>query len=178
MNRVSILVRILLAGSEGKTASACWVDADQGCAGYGGMSRQERFEMDCEYRRYLHQHLVPRYWDALIARYTLDAAERGQAIKRLGKVIASHAHPHFKFYAVLTWAEPQKPGQQGKRSSAILQADIYDMNRWDNNQGTPERTRRYWRSRIHEALNGVLDEAITAALGLLERQELFEPMAA
>lgn len=178
MSRVALLVRILLAGSEGKTASAGWVDADQGCRGFGGMSRQERFELDCEYRRYLRQNLVPRYWDALIARFTLDATERGQAIKRLGKVVATHAHPHFKFYAVLTWAEPQKPGLQGKRSSTILQANIYDMNLWDENRGTPERTRRHWRAKIHEALDGVLDDAIGAALALLEHQEVFEPIAA
>jgi len=178
MNEVSVLVRILLAGSEGKTASAAWVDADQGEAGYGGLSRQERFELDCEYRRHLHQHLLPRHWDALVARYTLDPAERGHCIKRLSKVIATHAHPHFKSYAVMTWAEPQKPGLEGKRSSAVLQADIYDMNRWDDNKGTPERTRRYWRAKIHEALNGVLDEGIQSAVGLLRRQELFPQMAA
>ena len=80
MNKTAVLVRILLAGSEGKTASAAWVDADQGCAGYGGLSRQERFEMDCEYRSLLHKRLLPRHWDSLIARYTLDTAERGLSL--------------------------------------------------------------------------------------------------
>lgn len=178
MNKTAVLVRILLAGSEGKTASAAWVDADQGCAGYGGMSRQERFELDCEYRSLLHKRLLPRYWDALIARYTLDPRERGQAIKGLGRVIASHAHQHFKFYAILTWAEPQKPGADGKRSSAILQADIYDMNQWDDNKGTPDRTRRRWRAGVHKTLGEILDEAIVSAESLLDEQGLFSKMAA
>lgn len=178
MNKISVLIRILLAGSEGKTASAAWVDADQGCAGYGGLSRQERFEMDCEYRSLLHKRLLPRHWDALIARYTLDTTERGHAIKGLGRVIATHAHQHFKFYAVLTWAEPQKPGADGKRSSAILQANIYDMNLWDDNKGTPERTRRDWRSKIHKALEEMVGEAINAGVELLEQEELFVKMAA
>ncbi|WAH56563.1 hypothetical protein LZ023_26655 [Pseudomonas silvicola] len=178
MSRVSVLVRILLAGSEGKTASAGWVDADEGCSGYGGMSRQERFELDCDYRRHLHQNLLPRYWDALVARYTLDPAERGQCIKGLARVVASHAHPHFKFYAVLTWAEPQRLGIDGKRSTGVLNTDIYDMNRWDDNRGTPERTRRHWRAKISETLHELLNEAIAAAERLLEEQELFSQEAA
>lgn len=178
MNKVSVLVRILLAGSEGKTASAGWVDADQGCSGYGGLSRQERFELDCDYRRHLHQNLLPRHWDALIARYTLGTAERGHSIKALGRIVATHAHQHFKFYAVLTWAEPQKPGAEGKRSTGVLQADIYDMNKWDDNRGTPERTRRRWRAGIHETMNTMLDEAIRAGVQLLDEQELFPVMAA
>ncbi|SEI66994.1 hypothetical protein [Pseudomonas sp. NFR16] len=178
MNKVSVLVRILLAGSEGKPASAGWVDADRGCAGYGGLGRQERFKLDCDHRRHLHQHLLPRHWDALIARYTLDPAVRGQSIKALGRIVATHAHQHFKFYAVLTWAEPQKPGMEGKRSTGVLQADIYDMNRWDDNMGTPERTRRRWRASIHETMNGMLDEAIKAGIQLLDERGLFHETAA
>lgn len=175
MNRVSVLVRVLLAGSEGLTASAAWVDADAGCG--GGMGWQERFELDCEYRRHLRLNLEPRFWNALIARYTLDVQERGRAIKELGRVIATHAHQHFKFYAVLTWAERQKGGV-GKRSTGILCADIYDMNRWDDNQGTPERTRRRWRAGIHDALDGVLADAVAAGVALLDAQGMFGKAAA
>ncbi|HHW2116032.1 hypothetical protein O2604_17025 [Pseudomonas aeruginosa] len=177
MNKTSVLVRILLAGSEGNTASSAWVDADMGCGGYGVMSKDERFKLDCEYRRHLRQNLTPRFWDALIARYALDINDRGKAIRGLGRVVATHAHQHFKFYAVLTWAERQKVGA-GKRSTGVLKPDFYDMNRWDDNHGTPERTRRRWRAGIHEALDGILSDAIASAVALLEEQGMFERMAA
>lgn len=178
MNKISVLVRILLAGSEGKTASAGWVDADQGCTGHGSLSRQERFELDCEYRRHLRQHLIPRHWDALIARYTLHVEDRKTAIQALSATVASHAHAKFKSYAILTWAEPKKPGAEGKRSTAILQSNIYDMNLWDDNQGTSERTRRRWRADIHDTMDTMLGEAINASIQILEQQELFPVMAA
>jgi len=56
----------------------------------------------------------------------------------------------------------------------VLRENIYDMARWDNNQGTSERTMRRWRGYIHEMLNEALDLAIAAAIHLLEAQELFE----
>jgi hypothetical protein len=174
-SKVSTLVRILLAGSEGKTASAAWLDADQdGRGGFGGLSRQERFELDCEYRAFLRKHLKERHWDALIARYTIEPADRAPAIKRLARIIATPAHDHFKSYAVLAWAMPQRAGVEGKRSTIVLRENIYDMARWDNNQGTSERTMRRWRGYIHEMLNEALDLAIAAAIHLLEGQELFE----
>lgn len=174
-SRVSTLVRILLAGSEGKTASAAWVDADQdGRGGFGGLSRQERFELDCEYRAFLRRHLIQRHWDTLVARFTVEPTERGPAIKRMARIIASPAHSHFKSYAVLAWAMPQRAGVEGRRSTIVLRENIYDMARWDNNQGTSERTMRRWRGYIHEMLNEALSLAIAAALHLLEGQKLFE----
>lgn len=178
MSKTSVLVRILLAGSAGNASSAAWVDAAAGGGGYGGLSREEYFELDCMYRSLLRMSLQPRHWHALIARYSLDLNERGRAIKEVGKVIATHAHQHFKFYAVLTWAEKQRPGAEGRRSSAVLQSNIYDMTLWDDNHGTPERTRRHWRARIHEALDGNLDDAIAAACAVLDAEGLFDRIAA
>lgn len=178
MSKVSTLVRILLAGSEGKTASAAWVDAAIESGGFGCMSRQELFELDCEYRAFLHKHLLGRYWDALIARYTIEPADRGPAIKRLSKIIATPAHSHFRDYAVLAWAEPQRPGLEGKRSTIVIRENIYDMDKWDRNEGNSERTKRRWRAYIHSMLNENMDLAIAAAIDLLDVQELFEKDAA
>lgn len=177
MSSMGTLVRIIVAGSEGKTASAAWVAMDAQDGGGDGLSRQERFELDCDYRRLLHATLLPRHWSALVAFYGIDTAERGACIKSLNRVVASHAHQHFKSYAIITWAEPRRAGVEGRRSTAVLAADLYDMNVWDDNRGTPERTRRRWRSDIHKTLNEMLGEAIKAALEILAAEELI-PCAA
>lgn len=174
MSKVSTLVRILLAGSEGKTASAAWVDAAVEGGGFGGMSRQELFELDCEYRRHLRQRLLPRFWNVLVARYTVDPEDRVKAIRELCRVVASHAHGQFKAHAILAWAEPKRPGVAGKRSTIVLREDIYDMASWDANQGTSDRTMRRWRAYIGETLNELHGLAIAAAIQLLDDQELFE----
>ena len=176
MSNLGTLVRIIVAGSEGKTASAAWVGMDE-VGGGDGLSRQQRFELDCDYRRLLHATLASRYWDALVAFYGIDNVERGACIKGLNRAVASHAHQHFKTYAIITWAEPKRAGAEGRRSTAILGADMYDMNEWDDNRGTPERTRRRWRSDIHKTLNEMLGEAINAALDILMEEELIQRAA-
>jgi len=177
MSSMGTLVRIIVAGSEGKTASAAWVAMDAQDGGCDGLSRQERFELDCDYRRLLHATLASRYWDALVAFYGIDNVERGACIKGLNRAVASHAHQHFKTYAIITWAEPKRAGAEGRRSTAILGADMYDMNEWDDNRGTPERTRRRWRSDIHKTLNEMLGEAINAALDIMMEEELIQRAA-
>lgn len=177
MSNMGTLVRIIVAGSEGKTASAAWVDALESFGGGTGMSKQQRFELDCDYRRMLHERLPERYWAVLVAFYGLDWEERGRCITTLSRTVASHAHQHFQKYAIVTWAEPKRAGQEGRRSTAILSADIYDMNQWDDNRGTPERTRRRWRRYIHGVLDEMLTEAARAALDLLVAEELIEVAA-
>lgn len=172
MSNLGTLVRIIVAGSEGKTASAAWVDALESFGGGAGMSKQQRFELDCDYRRMLHEKLPERYWAALVAFYGLDWAERGRCITTLGNTVASHAHQQFLKYAIVTWAEPKRAGSDGRRSTATLGADIYDMNQWDDNRGTPERTRRRWRKQITEVLNEMLNDATNSALELLKQEEL------
>lgn len=177
MSSMGTLVRIIVAGSEGKPASAAWVVMDAQDGGGDGLSRQERFELDCDYRRLLHATLAPRHWNVLVAYYGIDNVERGKCIKGLNRAVASHAHQHFKSYAIITWAEPKRAGAEGRRSTAVLSADLYDMNAWDDNRGTPERTRRRWRGDIHKTLNEMLGEAIRAALEILAEEELI-PCAA
>lgn len=176
MSDLGTLVRIIVAGSEGKTTSAAWVVMDE-VGGSDGLTRQKRFELDCDYRRLLRATLATRHWQALVAYYGIDNVERGACITGLGRVVASHAHLHFKKYAIITWAEPKRAGADGRRSTAVLSADIYDMNLWDDNRGTPERTRRRWRRDIHQTLGEMLSEAITAALEILQAEELI-PRAA
>ncbi|MBF0675575.1 hypothetical protein [Pseudomonas sp.] len=177
MSSLGTLVRIIVAGSEGKTSSAAWVAMDEIGGGGDGLSRQQRFELDCDYRRLLHATLAPRYWNALVAFYGIDNVERGACIKGLNRAVASHAHQHFKSYAIITWAEPKRAGAEGRRSTAILGADMYDMNIWDDNQGTPESTRRRWRAGIRKTLSEMLIEAERAALEILAEEELIERAA-
>lgn len=174
MSSLGTLVRIIVAGSEGKTASAAWVGLDEIGGKSDGLSRQQRFELDCDYRRLLHHSLTPRYWQALVSFYGVDPAERGQCIKGLSAVVASHAHAHFQKYAIVTWAEPKRAGAEGRRSTGILAADMYDMNLWDDNRGTPESTRRRWRLDIHKKLGEMLNDAERAALKILADEELIE----
>ncbi|WP_349573108.1 hypothetical protein [Azotobacter salinestris] len=178
MSNLGTLVRIIVAGSEGKAASMAWVDEAEK-SGFGGMSRHALFELDCEYRALLHRAMIPRHWNALVAYYGLDAREKDQAIMELIPVIATHAHHHFKVHAVFTWAKPKLAGRDGKRSTVgVLRPELYDLVTWDDGKGTPDRTMRYWRKGIHGTLNEMRAEAENAAISLLVDQGLLEKEAA
>lgn len=170
MSNLGTLVRIIVAGSEGKAASMAWVDVAEKI-GFGGKSRQALFEQDCEYRAFLHRAMTPRHWNALVAYYGLDAREKDLSIMGLIPVIATHAHHHFKVHAVFTWAKPKLAGRDGKRSTVgVLRPELYDLVTWDDGKGTPDRTMRRWRKGIHDTLGEMLSEAEAAAIGLLEQQ--------
>jgi hypothetical protein len=171
------LVRIIVAGSEGMTAPAAWAKMAEETMGGSGMSRQQLFELDCDCRRMLHHSMQPQHWNALVAFYGIDANDRGASIRALASFVATPAHKHFKTYAIVTWAEPPRKGAQGRRSTAILSEDMYDMNVWDDNKGTPERTRRDWRRKIHQALFQILEGAEIEAFELLRQNEIFDMAA-
>lgn len=178
MINLGTLVRIIVAGSEGKAASMAWVDAAEN-SGFGGMSRQALFELDCEYRAFLHRAMTRRHWNALVAYYGLDAREKDQAIMELIPVIATHAHHHFKVHAVFTWAKPKLAGRDGKRSTVgVLRPELYDLVTWDDGKGTPDRTMRRWRKGVYDTLGEMLSEAEAAAIELLIEQGLIAREAA
>lgn len=170
MSNLGTLVRIIVAGVEGKTSSTAWVAEAERC-GFGGASRHDLFELDCMLRTMLRHQLAPRHWSALVAYYGIDAREKDMAIMGLIPVIASHAHHNFKVHAVFCWAKPRLAGRDGKRSTiGALQPQVYDLVTWDDGRGTPDRTMRRWRKGIHDTLGEMLGEAEAAAIGLLEQQ--------
>jgi len=89
--------------------------------------------------------------------------------------MTSPAPELFIYKALTAWAIPKLKGvQSGKRSTdmIVLPAEFYDMNTWDL-AGSPERTRRNWRSGIHKRLEQLEEAAVIHSTEIFEREEIF-----
>lgn len=135
----------------------------------GGELRRQ--DVDCWVHARLHSQLKARHWDALVARFSTHKGRKVQSISALCPLVASPAPRLFVMKAVTAWAIPQLRGVDGKRSTdmIILPSEFYDMNSWDMD-GTPDRTRRRWKSAISAVLDDMTKEAEQAAEEILRME--------
>lgn len=145
----------------------------------GGEEGITRTDADCWVFARLHSLLIPRHWDALVAKYSTHSGRKVQAIGRLIPLIASPAPQLFVAKAVTAWAIPPLRGADGKRSTKmiVLPKTFYDMSNWDLD-GRPEPTRRRWRQKVHEVLDEMTTEALAAAGEILQREGVLIGVAA
>ncbi|MGQ7957668.1 hypothetical protein ACUTAF_08125 [Pseudomonas sp. SP16.1] len=163
---LSAVVSALAAECIDSTAKQAWqklIDLDTARVGAGSNAHQ-RMQVDCWVFARLHRELIPRHWNALVARYSTHNGRKVEAIGRLAPIIASPASRLFVYKAVTAWAIPPLKGAEGKRSSKmiVLPAEFYDMNTWDL-EANHERTRRRWRQAVGVVLDEMVSEALRAA---------------
>ncbi|KAB0549793.1 hypothetical protein F7R01_00795 [Pseudomonas argentinensis] len=169
----SAVVSALAAECIDNTSKQAWqklIDLDTVRVG-SGVSASDRMQADCWVFARLHSQLIPRHWNALVAKYSTHKGRKVQAISALVPVVASHAPRLFIGNAVTAWAIPPMKGAAGKRSvdMIVLPEQFYDLNRWDP-EARPERTRRRWRQGINEVLESLVTEAMVAAENILDRE--------
>lgn len=97
----------------------------------------DRKEADCWIYARLHSQLIPRHWNALVAKFSTHKGIKVQAIGELVPLVASPAPTLFRYKAVTTWAIPRLQGRQSRsgrevesrsaRSDAQLQAIPKEM---------------------------------------------------
>lgn len=142
----------------------------------GEINRQD---VDCWIYARLHSQLIPRHWNALVARYSTHRQKKRDAIEALIPLIATPAPRRFLGMAVYTWAIPKLRGVQGRRSTdmIVLEDWFYDMSNWES-EGRPEQTRRRWRLAIRNVLEEMTAEALREAEQILEAEGVLIRLAA
>ncbi|BBT41021.1 hypothetical protein [Pseudomonas putida] len=68
--------------------------------------------VDCWVHARLHSKLIPRHWNALMARFSTHKAKKVDAIGKLVPLIATQAPNLFRYKAVTAWAIPPVKGVQ------------------------------------------------------------------
>lgn len=169
----SAVVSALAAECIDSTSKQAWqklIDLDTVRVG-SGVSGSDRMQADCWVFARLHSQLIPRHWNALVAKFSTHKGRKVQAISALVPVVASPSSQLFKSKAVAAWAVPKLRGVDGKRSAdmIVLPAAFYDMNTWDLD-GRPESTRREWRRNIQKVLEEMVSEALKASEQILNAE--------
>ncbi len=180
---LAAVVSALAAECIDNTAKQAWqrmYAAGEGRPAGMSVSPEDRMNADCWVFARLHSQLIPRHWNALVARFSTHKLRKVEAIHALVPLIASHAPRLFVDRAVTTWAIPPLKGVDGKRSTRdliVLPAGWYDMNNWDET-ASPERTRRHWRSLIVKTLEDMVGEALKEAEQILRAEGVLQSEAA
>lgn len=177
-NVVSAVVRALAAETI-NSAGGCEFEPKVQSAPVPGEMRgkEAAFLNDCWVFGRLHKNLKPEHWRALVAQYSTHAERKRIAIEELVGTIPSPAPARFINCAVVTWAYPKLPGADGKRSTNVLPAGWYLMDRWCP-EPTPERTQYRWKAGIHRELRRLVSEALIEAHHFLEADGLIASEAA
>lgn len=135
------------------------------------LSDSERLTQDSMTRSRVHKELSPVLWAVLVAKYSINKNEVAAAVQYLVPRVVTPAHHLFRMKAVSAWAIPQKRGQKGAKRSTGLPDSFYDVNSWDN-EGTPDRTLRHWRSVTNKWLEGQVDQAFSEVMRILQENDL------
>lgn len=139
------------------------------------LSPEEMLTQDCMTRALLHRILGREEWAALCAKYSINDNEVIESVQWLIPRVVSPAHHLFKSKCVTAWAIPQKRVVEGQKASRRgLPEKFYDITSWDND-GTPDRTLRYWRSVTRRWLEQRINDAFTKARPILEEKGLILP---
>ena len=177
------LVRVLAADNIDNSTKQSWqklIDADASNGGTGSMiSVRDKFDYDCCLYALLHRELAAANWDVLVAKYSTHKANKVAAIGRLTSHMNSPAPQLFVYKALTAWAIPKLKGiQTSKRSTdmIVLPAEFYDINSWDPD-GSPERTRRNWRSGIRKRLEHLEEAAVVHATEIFDAEQIFADAA-
>lgn len=132
------VVAALAAGEKGAAKGQAWQklynpnEEEGGCLASlsSGGGDLDRTQVDYWLAARIHHQLIPRHWDALVAKYSTSKAKKVQAIAAVKPLIASPAKPLFVFKAVTAWAIPKLPGA-GRKSARSVSVDIpLDLPEW------------------------------------------------
>jgi len=131
-----------------------------------GLSAEERLTQDAMTRAMLHRELTTLQWNVIVAKYSINDREVGEAVRWLIPRIESPAHRLFVTKAVTAWAIPKR-----------LPDAFYVLHTWDSD-GTPDRTLRRWRQLIGRWLQDGVNGAFMNAEEALRESGLLIDKAA
>lgn len=108
-NVVAAVVRALAAETI-NSAGGNDFEPEVQCAKQKGeiVGKEAALLADCIVHRLLHAQLIPRHWNALVAKYSTHRGRKVDSIGRLVSVVKSPAPLRFTQQAVLVWAVPQQ----------------------------------------------------------------------
>ncbi|WP_236225365.1 hypothetical protein [Pseudomonas pseudonitroreducens] len=89
----------------------------------GAVTGELRTQVDCWLHARLHSALIPRHWNALVAKYGTHKARKVAAIGELRAVVATPAPALFLYKAVTAWAIPKLRGVR-QLPPAVVSVDI------------------------------------------------------
>ncbi|QVM94166.1 hypothetical protein JYG36_13620 [Pseudomonas sp. SORT22] len=132
------VVAALAAGEKGAAKGQAWqklykaTEEEGGClASLGGQSHGlDRTQVDYWLSARLHHLLIPRHWDALVAKYSTSKAKKVQAITLVRPLIASPAPALFIYKAVTAWAIPKLKGARRKAPRSVSVEVPLDASPW------------------------------------------------
>lgn len=177
-NVVSAVVRALAAETINSAGGCDFEPKVQAARVPGEISgKEESFLTDCWVHGRLHKALPVGLWLALVAKYSTHLERKHDAMMALAGSVKSPAPQRFVIAATATWAFPKLPGVEGKRSTSVLPAGWYDMNRWSE-EPVPERTQHRWKSAIRRDLEGQVNQALIEAQHILDMEGLISCQAA
>ncbi|WP_236233226.1 hypothetical protein [Pseudomonas tohonis] len=174
------IARIMSIEANDGTAKAGWqskyeagFELPMGYRAGEKLSPEERLTQDSMARAMLRRALPEECWHALVAKYSINDLEVAQSVLWLIPRVVSPAHHLFKTKCVTAWARPQKRGRKGQAKSSHrgLPDAFYVLASWDDD-GTPERTLRHWRSVTVKWLEGRVSEAFAKVETVLEDGQL------
>ena len=177
-NVVSAVVRAL-ASEVINSAGGCDFEPKVQTARVPGAicGKEEAFLTDCWVHGRLHKALPVGLWLALVAKYSTHLERKHDAMMALAGSVKSPAPGRFIQCAVATWAFPKLPGAEGKRSTSVLPAAWYELDRWDED-GRPQKTLERWRRDIRRDLERQVDRALVEAHEILAAEGLVAGEAA
>ncbi len=132
---------------------------------------------DSMIRARLHNVLALEHWEILKAKFSPDLNHKREAIRAVRARVKSAAPERFRHAAVVTWAMPKLPGQEGKRSTNVLPSGWYCMDNWLD-EPTAERTQYRWKAAICKELKSMVDGALAEAQAILDQEGLISDIAA
>lgn len=132
------VVAALAAGEKGAAKGQAWqklyraAEEEGGClASLGGQSHGlDRTQVDYWLSARLHHLLIPRHWDALVAKYSTSKVKKIQAITAVRPLIASPAPALFIYKAVTAWAIPKLKGARRKAPRSVSVEVSLDASPW------------------------------------------------
>lgn len=132
------VVAALAAGEKGAAKGQAWqklynsAEEEGGClASLGCRSGSiDRTQVDYWLSARLHHMLKGRHWDALVAKYSTNKANKVQAITLVRPLIASPAPTLFIYKAVTAWAIPKLKGARRKAPQTVSVDIPLDASPW------------------------------------------------
>ncbi|MBF8674833.1 hypothetical protein IRZ53_07340 [Pseudomonas fulva] len=87
---------------------------------------------DCWVHARLHSKLIPRHWDALVAKFSTHKGKKVEAIGKLVPLIASQAPSLFRYKAVTAWAIPPVKGVQVRSGHEVASRSARERAEFDS----------------------------------------------
>lgn len=133
------VVAALAAGEKGAAKGQAWqklykaAEEEGGCLaslGGGDIDAELRSQVGYWVSARLHHMLLPRHWNALVAKYSTNKVRKVLAVTALRPLIASPAPPLFIYKAVTAWAIPKLKGARRKAPRSVAVDVPLDAPAW------------------------------------------------